>query len=141
MRVENRIKVTSSNVAVYVADDGTEFENCWKCQQYEREQLHKPLLDELIQCDRLINYANFNGQEYPEHHDYGWYFIRDMEDLAILENVYPDTVDLNSRYVGKWICLETDDDCNGWVTTIDEGISYATFVLNKLGYRVEITKE
>lgn len=141
MRVETKQKVDVRNVQVYIADDGTEFDNCWKCQQYEHEKVYKPLLDNLITCEELKYYSNFNGEEFPEHHDYRWYFVRDMDDLAILEKVYPDSVDIDSKYVGQWICIETDDDGNGWVSTIDDGIKYATTVLTKLGYKVEITKE
>lgn len=139
MRVETKQKVDVRNVQVYIADDGTEFDNCWKCQQYEHEKVHKPLLDNLITCEELKYYSNFNGEEYPEHHDYIWYFVRDEKDLEILEKVYPDT--LGRIHIGKWICIETDDDGSAWASTIDDGITYATTVLNKLGYKVEITKE
>ena len=141
MKVETKQVVKTTETTVYIADDGTEFRTRWECEKYEHEKVHKPLLDSLIQCDELKYYSNIDGQEYPEHHDYSWYFVRDLDDLAILEKVYPDSVDFDSKYIGKWICLETDDDCNGWVTTIDDGIRYATTVLTALGYKVEITKE
>ena len=139
MKVETKQQVDVRNVTVYIADDGTEFDNRWKCQQYEIEKVHKPLLEKLTQCEELNWYANFDGQEYPEHHDYRWYFVRDEEDLAILEIVYPDT--LGKIHIGKWVCIETDEDGSSWASTVDDGITYATTVLNALGYKVEITKE
>lgn len=141
MKVETKQQVDVRNVTVYIADDGTEFDNCWKCQQYEIEKVHKPLLDKLTQCEELKWYTNFDGQEYPEHHEYRWYFIRDENDISILDKVYSDTIDSYSKYIGKWVCVETDDEGNAWVSTIDDGINYATTVLKALGYKVEITKE
>ena len=142
MREEKRQeKVVFQDVTVYIADDGTEFKNRWDCERYERERVYKPLLEKLQRCKELDGYPNFDGQEYADHHDYCWYFIRDLDDLEILVKVYPESIDVDSRYVGKWICIEEDDDGNGWSSTIDYGIEYATKVLAKLGYKVEITKE
>ena len=144
MRMETRRKeVMYTNVTVYVADDGTEFKTSWECERYEHEQVYKPLLEKLQRCEELDGYPNFDGQEYAEHHDYCWYFIRDLSDLVIIDKVYPDTTDVNlsDRYIGKWMCIETDDDGNGWSSTLDDGIEYATALLKKLGYKVEITKE
>ena len=76
MKVETREVVETRNVKVYIAEDGTEFDNCWKCENYEFEKVHRPLLSTLISCEDLKYYANFDGQEYPEHHEYRWYFVR-----------------------------------------------------------------
>lgn len=124
---------------VYIADDGTEFDSKWKCEEYEFDTLKKPLLDKLQRSKELETFANFDGQEYAEHHDYQWYFIRNEEDVDILNRVYGEKLD--SSYIGKWINVESNDEGDAWVSTIDDGITYATTVLNKLGYKVEITKE
>ena len=144
MRAERKQeKVVYRDVTVYVADDGTEFKTAWECERYEHEQVYMPLLAKLQRCDEMEGYPNFDGQEYAEHHDYSWYFIRDLNDLEIINKVYPDTTDvhLSERYIGKWMCIETDDDGNGWASTVDDGIEYATGILTKLGYKVQITKE
>lgn len=126
---------------VYIAEDGTEFDTRWKCTAYEHEKLHKPLLDNLQECEDLRYIPNFDGQEYPEHHDYRWFYIRNLDDVVILNKVYPNTIAVDDYYIGKWVCLEENDDCDGWMTTIEDGIDYATKVLTTLGYKVEITKE
>ena len=124
---------------VYIADDGTEFDSKWKCEQYEFEMLKKPILDNLQRCEELDDCPNFDGQEYAEHHNYRWYFIRNDEDVDILNRVYGDKID--NSYIGKWISVETNDGGDAWVTEIGDGIKYATKVLAALGYKVEITKE
>lgn len=140
MRVETRQQeVVVKEQTVYVADDGTEFKNRWECERYEHEQIYKQLLKNLQQCEDLKWFPNFDGQEYPEHHDYKWYFVRNKDDVDILNRVYENLIDEYS--IGKWICVEEDEDSGAWFSTIDDGISYATTVLTMLGYKVEITKE
>lgn len=124
---------------VYIAEDGTEFDSKLKCEKYEFDNLKKPLLGNLQRCKELDDYPNFDGQEYSEWHNYRWYFIRNEEDIDILNRVYGDKID--NSYIGKWMNVEEDEDADAWVTTIDDGIRYATAVLTKLGYKVEITKE
>ena len=124
---------------VYIADDGTEFESKWLCEEYEFEKLRKPLLDKLQKSVELEYFANFDGQEHAENHDYQWYFIRNEEDVDVLNRVYGDKID--NSYIGKWINVESNDEGDAWISDIDDGISYATTVLTALGYKVEITKE
>ena len=140
MREETRKEaVVFKDVNVYTADDGTEFKNRWDCIRYEQEKLLKPLLDNLQRCKELDYYPNFDGQEYADHHDYKWYFVRNKDDVDTLNRVYENLI--NESYIGTWINVEENDDCDAWFSTIDDGIKYATTVLTKLGYKVEITKE
>ena len=140
MRKEVRKEVVLyRDVTVYVAEDGTEFKVKSECERYELEKLKKPLLEKLQKCDEVRGMANFNGEYISDLNEYEWYFIRNEEDMEILNKVF----DLNLKYddIGEWICVEVGEGSDGWCTTASQGIEYATFILTRLGYKVEITKE
>ena len=97
------------------------------------------MLETLVKCRDANGMANCNGGYASDYNDYEWYYIRNQQDIDILNDVY--CVGLREDVIGEWVCLELDDGCDAWVTTASDGIMYATDLLTKLGYNVEITKQ
>ena len=140
MRKEIRQEVVQvKDVEVYIADDGTEFKSRRDCENYEWEKIKKPMLEKLQKCKEVFGVPNCDGGYVSDCYDYEWYFIRNQEDIDILNEVY--YADLTDKCIGEWVCLEIDDYGECWSTTASDGIRYATDLLTKLGYKVEITKE
>ena len=139
MREETRQEiVVCRDVTVYIADDGTEFKYRGECLTYEWEKFKKPLLEKLQKCDEASGMPNCNGGYVSDCNGYDWYFIRNQEDVDILNDVFG--VDISDTHIGEWVCIETDEGCDTWFTPAREGVQYATELLTKLGYKVEITK-
>ena len=134
---EEVVKVT--NVKVYIADDGTEFKHSYDCRNYEWEKLKKPLLDKLVKCEEASSMPNCDGSYTSDLNEYEWYFVRNQEDVDILNEVLG--IGLSEKHIGEWVCVETDDGCDAWATTASDGIEYVIDLLTKLGYKVEITRE
>lgn len=139
MREEIRQEVVrTTNVTVYIADDGTEFRGRGDCLRYEWEKLKKPLLEKLQKCEDAYGIPNCDGGYVSDCNDYEWYFIRNQEDIDILNDVY--YIGLTDKVIGEWVCVEIDEVNDAWYSTASDGIKYATDLLTKLGYKVEITK-
>ncbi len=134
MQKIERIEFIEKQITKYVAEDGVEFERQQDCFEYE----HEKALEKLIcieQCDELENHPNFNGGECYENHCYTWYHPMDSHEIELLKDAYGDNFSV--EMIGKWVCVETDAfDDSFWVTMLDDGISYAQYILEKLGYEV-----
>lgn len=140
MREERREQVVQvKEVIVYVACDGTEFKHQRDCLNYEWEKIKKPMLEKLHRCKEADGIPNCNGGYVSDYNDYEWYFVRNKEDVDILNDVY--YAGLGENDIGEWVCIEIDEESDTWYTTASDGIKYATDLLTKLGYKVEITKE
>ena len=125
---------------VYIATDGTEFAEYYKCKVYEWEKFKKPLLDKLQRSESASCNPNFDGRENYESHNYEWYFIRNQEDVRALCDVYE--IELVGPYdIGHWVCIEEDTDGGAWATRLDDGINYASEILRRLGYKMTVEKE
>ena len=132
-------KVVYRGVMVYIADDGTEFDNKIDCENYEWEKLNKPLLEKLHRCNDADDMPNVHGGFVSDYNSYEWYFIRSGEDIDILNKVY--NAGLTGKEIGEWVCVEHDDMCDAWFTTASDGVEYAKELFTKLGYKVDITME
>ena len=125
---------------VFIAEDGTEFKQRCDCVQYEMSKAREEAKNNIITCEELQGRCNFDGGEYYESHDYTWVFVRDEKDAELLNRMFLLDYDDFSCYIGQWVCVEESDD-SGWVSSIENGIKYATDLLEKLGYNVEITRK
>lgn len=141
MRKEVRQEVVQvRDVEVYIADDGTEFKNKTDCENYEWENVTKPMLEKLVKCEGTEGLPNCNAGYVSDCFNYSWYFIRNQEDVDILNNIYH--LGLKDEVIGDWICLETEERWrDAWYTTATDGIDYVTDLFTKLGYKVKITRE
>lgn len=141
MREEIRQEVVmTKNVTVYIADDGTEFKKKHECEDYEFENITKALLKKLQKCEDAEGLPNCNAGYVSDCYEYNWYFIRNHEDVEILNEAYG--LGITDKYIGDWLCLETEGCCReAWFSTASEGIAYTKDLLTKLGYKVEITRE
>lgn len=123
-------------VEVFVAEDGKEFQTEAECRAYEEgRRILTERLSKIECCKELEDVPNCDGGECYESHEYFWYRPKDKSELTTLEEAYK--IELGDDDMGKWICIEVYDD--GWYSTIEDGISHATHVLETLGYKVKIT--
>lgn len=127
-------------VVKYVADDGTTFASEDACTSHEKD-IAKELANKVKHSDELEMFRNFNGEENLEYHDYYWYFPKTEEDIEILNKAYQsfDGNLLDNDCIGKWICIEENYD-DTWYSTLDDAITYASMILDKLGYKMTVEK-
>lgn len=132
-----------NTVTVYEAEDGTVFAEGYKCKEYEMSKNLELLNENVENCSELEGCPNFDGGECLESNDFRWYYIKTKEDLELLNKVYThnDCLPLSDDYIRKWICLEISQDFCCWVTTLDDALSYARRILDRLGYEFDIRKK
>lgn len=144
-RTEERVVV--DNYTVYIADDGTEFDNEKDCIEYEKECIVNSIEPgiEAMKIKRLDGIAPINvDEEFPER-DFYWFNIKNADDFDNLIKYYKmrsydtDYLYMPSEYPAL-VCLMEGDD---YVETMyfDDIIYNTKWFFNTLGYTVEIKKE
>lgn len=125
-------------VPKFRASNGTVFNSQIDCMEYEAELARDDIKD-IETCLGLKNFPPFNGGEFSEWHHYRWFRPNTEEDIERLHASFLDA-DISKNDIGSWICIETDDsDCFGWAYSLEESISYAKRVLDKLGYEMTVS--
>lgn len=133
--------VEPKKVIEYIADDGTPFTDRRSCLQYERAKLLEKVEAEVQCCSEIDNYANFDGCENMEAHQYKWYYPKSIEQIELLQQAYGTDKILDS-HVNEWICVEYEDDGDFvWVSKLSDSIQYAKSLLKALGYSISIRKK
>ena len=102
MRVEERKekRVVTDTWKVYIADDGTEFDDKKKCERYEiASNIDKAYKDlELIKMDFVAAPLNYDGcvdEEYCQ-----WYSVENKDDYEKVRAYY-DACTVNSVYIDE----------------------------------------
>ena len=141
-RIEKK-ELIEKVVPKYIADDGTEFTDEKECERYER-QIALERLSVIETSSEAEGFPNFDGGECYESHNYVWYRPKDEHEIDLLNAAYSGErqSEFYEEMIGKWICVETDcSDDFLWVTTLDDGISYARDILEKLGYEMMVVEK
>lgn len=124
-------------VTKYQAIDGTVFDSAYKCCAYE-DELALEKLSGIKRSTSAQDWAPFNGDEYRDDSNYYWFCPGSVEDIEVLEEVFPDAT-FSASDIGKWICVEAGDGYS-YAITLDECIDYARRLCGFLGYEMIITK-
>lgn len=144
MKVIATEQLVPRTVTKFLAIDGKEFDERDACQNYEQELLFSRLAT-IPHFEEANGYANFAGGECYESSDYDWYKPENVEQIKMLADAYGTICPsckhaFSPEMVGTLICVEHRDDCV-WVTTLNEGIEYASSLLEKFGYKLTLTKK
>lgn len=140
MKTVEKIEMVEKKIAMYVADDGTEFSNSNDCMNYEKRK-NRESLTVIEQCKDAEGNPNFDGIEHLDYYDYFWFKPKNAEEIELLQKVYPASDGgIDNSDIGKWICLETCEDSN-WYSRLDEGINYVRELLHRLGYEMTVTEK
>lgn len=139
MRIEDREFTVFKKERFYIAFDGTEFKEEWKCRNYEFQELLEKMKDELVYINELEGYAPSDGCDHNENNEYHWFFIRNKEDYQRLEEFF-DPQWLKEEMIGQNVCFELGDDCT-WAYAENESIEYAQKLIEKLGHKIVIERK
>jgi hypothetical protein len=123
---------------VYVASDGTEFNNEYDCKAYEKDLLYKSLNVQKLETD--IDYLPFCNCSDDDDSSYTWYYVKNEEELNRLIELYECEVEEIDKYP-EWVCIEEyrgeyEDD--NYMHKLSDSIEYAKTLLNKLGYTMTV---
>lgn len=134
------MKTKTKYQTVYIADDGTEFEDRQACVDYEDtilQAVEDHFMERITNCPELVDFPPFDGGEHSEFNKYLWIKPDNEEDVCDIVRVYGDGYGVNNRIIGSWTCLEIGD---GYVfaTTLNESVDYARKVLKELSYEMII---
>ncbi len=124
MKSQKKTVVQKKEITVFIAEDGTEFDNMNDCLAYEEEWKNK-LLDEspnIIECKEAEDCMPFDGNEYYENHEYRWFKPLNSEGVNLINRLFD--ILLNISHIGKWVCLEFCDD-DIYTSLLDDSIDYA----------------
>lgn len=121
---------------VWVADDGSEFDDRRHCEEYERALSRKNLTQSsgLIVCKALNDMPLFDGGSYDnDSYDYIWIKVLSECGRTDLKKAYPHLENVERIPIGKWCVLEIScyDDCGYW-ECIEHGFSYVEQILKEL---------
>ena len=141
-KVKEMVPVTKT---VYVAFDGTEYNDFYECKHYEelkfREQREKPLRK--YRVNELDDQIPINiDASFSEVNDYRWFKVYDEDEFKELDHLLGDKgLEKPETYPG-YICIECENyECDGWDTdysyTLDESIKVTKTYFEKFGIRVE----
>jgi len=132
---EKRKIMVPKDILVYIASDGTEFESDDACIDYEQRLKEAKALSDIEQCESLEGYPPPAGGDYNENHTFKWYRPKTVEEMDILRNIFCDC-SFSDKNIGKWHCVEENEDLDAWVADEDDITGYIKEVYEKLGYTV-----
>ena len=147
--ISKKIKETVTvDRTIYIAEDGTEFEEYRACELHEKNLRKIKMLDALQLIERkesLDDRTPLDGGEYYESHDYRWYRPKNIEEINILNELF----NIEDRYVltdidiGEWVCIENFDisrcDYNDtYVYPLKDSIHHIKWFLKQFGYEISI---
>lgn len=123
MRVKEETKMVKQIVTLYVAEDGTEFENKWQCEDYEKRNglgnlianAEKLRIAELDDCLPLSNDGLIN-----DNNAFRWYRLENKEDFEAVHKAYGGYCFTEPKDYPEVICVET---C-GYEPYIDDSYCY-----------------
>ena len=134
------------NRTMYIAEDGTEFEEYRACELHE-ENLLRAKQEEALQSiehkEAMDQISPLDGGEYYESHDYRWFKPKNMEEINLLNTFFGIEFDpLVESDIGEWICVENYDisrmDEPSWVSRLKGNIQHIKWFLEQFGYEISI---
>ena len=114
-------------------ETGKEFNTEKECTDYEaRRRVLAEQISHIEHCAELDGCSNCDGGENYESHDYKWYRPKNKEEIDVLNEYYEGERQLYDDCINTWVCIDLRDDVIDYYTTIEDGLSHASFILEKL---------
>lgn len=143
MEIKRTIKeVAPEYVYSYIAFDGKEFDNKWRCWKYESNLLLKKIFDHSQVCIEAEDNIPFNGKSYSDLRNCYWIKPLDYDAISYINLMIDNELCKRTvKDIENWICLEiSDDDQCCYVETLDSCIDYVKKMFGYFGM-AEITKK
>lgn len=136
MRIEERERVVKS--VVFIADDGTEFDNSRECHKYEMNMAEdKKKLLEPKRIKGLDHWYPYEEYTDTQTHDYYWYNIETEEELNLLKQAYGFSSEDYNIPFPEIICVDSPEyDNHCWWSTLSSMISNLNEFFNITGYEI-----
>lgn len=126
MKIETRKEVKEVVTSVYIADDGTEFENKHKCETYEYDLKTKQLNEQItkLEIKELNDIAPLDtkARYIQDNHNFKWFKVNDKKDVDLIGGVYGDGI-VEPKQYPDIICLEIEEGtnyCESWSLCLSE---------------------
>lgn len=140
MKKIEKVELVEKKIAVWVADDGTEFESEWECSHHEQECKGK-LLENIERCTEADGYAAYDGGSIDYDDKFLWYKPKTEEEICLLNDAYSnDYFELDEGDIGKWVCVKEGYDYYELIR-LDNAIKCFSELLGKLGYEITVTEK
>lgn len=140
MEIIQKKVVERKENTVYIANDGTEFENMQECVDYEREAMDALLekSGDVIENKDAEDCLPFDGNEWYENHDYRWFKPLNKKGIDLLYVAFG--IKIHKDYINEWVCLEISDD-DTYMTDLKSSLEYAENMKKKFGIGDEVTSD
>lgn len=143
--METKVKVVTTEVKVYIATDGKEFESQWACEQYEKSLGRGEAIAEAekLRIHRLDNLVPLLPDGANPDNVFRWYNLTSEDDFRVLEIACGDYIREPELYPDLY-CVETcgydpyDGDAYG--CSLTECKREAESLWQWLGYKVTFEK-
>lgn len=137
--IEREIPARKVTDKVYIAFDGTRFNEEETCKSYEERFKLKDKIKVLRLCYDEYPYALDTNEEF----DYEYYKLNSEEDLKLLEQVYnldSDTYDIFD--FPTIVCVESNYNCSeSWLYTFADELNSIKKHIEAFGYTVVKSQE
>lgn len=130
-------KVISCRTEIFIADDGTEFENKYACIEYERGKHLKSV--EHLKIEEMTDWYPINCEDCREDHSFTWYKVNNEEEFDLLNVAYEDALSRPKVYP-ETICVEEDYDHDTWDYCLSDMFKRTESFWSRLGYAVSFEK-
>ena len=146
MRVEEKEIITKEKV--YVADDGTEFNNEPDCKEYELTKIRTERLAaiEKFRVFDLYNQIPLNDDScFSEFNDYIWFRFNNEEEEKEFEEIMETVIRAGTEYP-KYFCIETENDfdeyanVSDWTYNLEQSMNVAKRYFNMFGIDIEFKR-
>lgn len=138
-KTKTETKTITKDVVVYVADDGTEFNNEFECLAYERENIFY-FLRKKHENDfpDVIGWPPYVMDYLSDDYSFLWMRVTDEEDVKVINgliegNEYQYPIPFK---IGDIMCIEFDDAGYLWCDKLENTVNSMSRFLKSFGYGV-----
>lgn len=143
-------KEVKTEVEVFIAENGEEFDSQIECENYERKLRRNKLLHVIEKIEKADIDMPPMGYEYvdTDRYTYFWFNPKSEQEIAALgEYFWFDHDIISSDYIRKWVGVEfeggpdiEDFEGDAYLLELDVSIKRTVEFYEALGYCIEISK-
>ena len=144
-------KTVAVDLTIYIAEDGTEFNDFYQCDMHEKNLLREKQLEALKSMEYkecMDDVIPLDGREHYESYDYRWYRPKNIEEIELLNDFFKveDSDTLTEVDIGDWICFENCDisRCDAdstYISLLSDCVRQIKWFLEQFGYKISINQD